>query len=239
MIFNLYYLNYIYIYLTMNNILIRLCPTIKKFNRRFSLFNFKQFSINKSIFNKKIKITKTLHNAGINNDNTIDVTNINKNLENTKTHTATPTPAQISSEITDQNRNSNFPPPNYDKNYDSNFDVFKKRNKELNKKAKAENKITDKIGQEDNGKKEPTYIDEKMLAKLQQLINDDKENFNVNDFKSLNKPGTSKVEEQELKSTGGEINPRENVLVVRPSKNFVWGLGEQTKLRKCKLYNII
>lgn len=95
-----------------------------------------------------------------------------------------------------------------------NFDMFKRRNKDLKTKENDKNKTTD-------------ILDKKALAKLEELIKED-ETSNT-EYKQINYRVDSKTEEE-------NYDPEyfNNVLVHRPTRNFVWGLGQQTKQKKCK-----
>jgi hypothetical protein len=93
------------------------------------------------------------------------------------------------------------------------FDFFLKRNKELNMKPKVNSNSKPK--QED-------IIEDDALSKLQELINKDSKESN---YKTLNNENDEFI----------PIEEEKNVLVNRPLKNFVWGLGHQTKQRKSKI----
>jgi hypothetical protein len=111
---------------------------------------------------------------------------------------------------------------------DYNFDSFIERNKEIHKKGKTnieknnrKAKTKDEFSEEDEGK----YIDEKTLAKLQEYIKNDKDNKS-SQYKPINPQ-----DEEITQSESADIE--KDILVNRPQKNFVWGLGNQTKQKKC------
>jgi ribosome-associated protein len=116
---------------------------------------------------------------------------------------------------------------------DFDYDIFKKRNKEILSKDKKKKKI-EKIEKQENEESdldldEDQEIDEKTLAKLQELINQDQEG--KDNFKPLNK---AKEENVKIDEEGEPLPEEKPILVNRPLKNFVWGLGQQTKQRKFK-----
>lgn len=109
---------------------------------------------------------------------------------------------------------------------DYDFEAFKTRNKELNKKINREQSV---LNEEENSKmKNKTEMDSKTLEKLQSLIEEDKDNMTddfAEEFKKINVVVSKPSEEEENKKES-------EVLVHRPSKNFVWGLGHQVKKKK-------
>jgi hypothetical protein len=117
-----------------------------------------------------------------------------------------------------------------------NFDAFKKRNKEINSKIQNKEEPNKKPKSNEN------VVDEKTLAKLEEIIKEN-ENNNANnrDIFKLFKDKISQIDEEELitdntsEDNGSNIETESNVLVHRPLKNFVWGLGEKTKQKKCNL----
>ncbi len=76
-------------------------------------------------------------------------------------------------------------------------------------------------------------INKNTLAKLQSLIDQDKEK---EEYKSINK---SEENEQNNSVKLNDNFEDKTVLVNRPLKNFVWGLGLQTRQKKCKKIFII
>jgi hypothetical protein len=96
------------------------------------------------------------------------------------------------------------------------FEAFKMRNKDLKNKTKS--------GPSQKASKEDMeLLDEDTMKKLDELINKDP------DSKKFHK--INNQEEEFIK-----VEEEKNVLVHRPLKNFVWGLGQQTKQKKCKNY---
>jgi hypothetical protein len=96
------------------------------------------------------------------------------------------------------------------------FEAFKMRNKDLKNKTKS--------GPSQKSPKEDIeLLDEDTMKKLDELINKDP------DSKKFHK--INNQEEEFIK-----VEEEKNVLVHRPLKNFVWGLGQQTKQKKCKNY---
>jgi len=96
-----------------------------------------------------------------------------------------------------------------------NYDIFKQRNKNI-----SDNILKSK----QSGNEERVEISSKTLDKLKSLIEED-EKVNEN-YKN---PNTNTEEFQEAEEN---IEEKE-VIVNRPLKNFVWGLGQQTKQKKC------
>jgi ribosomal silencing factor RsfS len=92
------------------------------------------------------------------------------------------------------------------------LDMLKNRNKQINKSSSTKR---------NEGVKE-NYIDEKALEQLQELIKKDESN----------KQGYKNLENSDEPLEN--IIDEKQVLVHRPGKNFVWGLGQQTKQRKFK-----
>lgn len=125
--------------------------------------------------------------------------------------------------------------PNSNKiNSNLNFDYFKQRNKEINKKGtnkKGGSKLNTINDPENEESKEKEFIDEKTLAKLQELIKDDKENIDKG-YKKVNPDIEDTIDENDASNIQSPENEKE-LLVNRPAKNFVWGLGNQTKQKKC------
>lgn len=73
------------------------------------------------------------------------------------------------------------------------------------------------------------FISEQTLQKFEQLVNEDKDIDKYNNVQST----FEGVVDDSIE------DPFTNVLVHRPSKNFVWGLGQQTKRKKCIVSIII
>jgi len=99
-----------------------------------------------------------------------------------------------------------------------NYDIFKQRNKNI-----SDNILKSK----QSGNDEKVEISSKTLDKLKSLIEEDekvKENYK--------NPNTNTEEFQEVE----ENFEVKEVIVNRPLKNFVWGLGQQTKQKKCIIY---
>lgn len=90
-----------------------------------------------------------------------------------------------------------------------NFSEFEERNYNINQNAKIKN--------------ENKFIDENTLNSIQKLIDEDD---NSGKYKHLETDFQGVVEGNE---TGSDI------LVQRPKKNFIWGLGQQTNKKKCKI----
>ncbi len=68
------------------------------------------------------------------------------------------------------------------------------------------------------------------MKRLKEIIQEDKDN--LDEYKTFEDENTnSMITSNQLKS---EEKEEKDYLVKRPTKNFVWGLGEQTKRRKCK-----
>jgi hypothetical protein len=90
------------------------------------------------------------------------------------------------------------------------FGKLEKRNKELNEKK-------------------PREVNSAVLQQLKNIIEYEESNPNKMEFKDL-----------KLTGSGVSVPPADenDYLVKRPSKNFVWGLGQQTKQKKCK-YSLI
>jgi len=105
---------------------------------------------------------------------------------------------------------------------DFDYDIFKKRNKDIQNKTVKEIKIQSESKKEEK----ENFLDEKTLNKLQELI---KKDNNEETYKPLN----------DTDDTNYNIEEEKNVLVHRPLKNFVWGLGQQNKKKKCKIYFLI
>ena len=109
------------------------------------------------------------------------------------------------------------------------YDVFKNRNKEISQKDKKKKEVKEIETEEDIDEEEKQgFIDEDTLAKLKELIKEGEAKEEKENFKSFNK------EKEEENKFNGEFMEEKNVLVQRPLKNFVWGLGQQTKQKKCK-----
>jgi hypothetical protein len=94
------------------------------------------------------------------------------------------------------------------------FESFKTRNKDLKNKMKSNSA-------QKKPKEEIELLDEDTMKKLDELINNDP------DSKKFHK--INNEEEEFIK-----IEEEKSVLVHRPLKNFVWGLGQQTKQKKCR-----
>ena len=108
------------------------------------------------------------------------------------------------------------------------YDVFKNRNKEISQKDKKKKEVKEIETEEDIDEEEKQgFIDEDTLAKLKELIKEGEAKEEKENFKSFNK------EKEEENKFNGEFMEEKNVLVQRPLKNFVWGLGQQTKQKKC------
>lgn len=99
-----------------------------------------------------------------------------------------------------------------------NYDIFKQRNKN----------ISDNIKSKQNTNEDKNEIDPKTLEKLKSLIEEDEKEKVKENYKT---PNTDSVENQEILEENFE---EKEVIVNRPLKNFVWGLGQQTKQKKCK-----
>jgi hypothetical protein len=97
-----------------------------------------------------------------------------------------------------------LPNEQFKKEFD--FGKLEKRNKELN-----ENKHND--------------ANSAVLNQLKNIIDYEESMPNKKEFKDLNLTGAGISE---------PISDVNEYLVKRPSKNFVWGLGQQTKQKKCK-----
>jgi hypothetical protein len=87
------------------------------------------------------------------------------------------------------------------------FDKLEKRNKELNENKKKS--------------------DSPVLQQLRNIIAYEESKPNKMEFKDL-----------KLKAEGKSEAPSEQseYLVKRPSKNFIWGLGQKTKQKKCNFF---
>jgi len=221
----------------------KIIPLQKKIILRH--FTSRTSNSNKSIYNKSLNITK---------ENTIDITGINENVnQNIKLELK-----NLDKLINRYNQKTNMdekvekqpdvsldeiipdPPINQQtfnktSNKDNyNFDHFKQRNKEIMKKRNEDKETKDKKkgknmeDEDEEMNEEKPLIDEKTLAKLQDLIKNDKDNKN-SEYKSINPEN----QEDEIYNTAD--NEKE-VLLHRPAKNFVWGLGNQTKQKKCMIY---
>ena len=90
------------------------------------------------------------------------------------------------------------------------FEIFKKRNRELKIKSKSFDSI--------QNLQEEEIMDDSAMKKLNELIEQDPDK---KIYESL------KMEEKEMK-----VEDEKNILVMRPLRNFVWGLGHQAKQRK-------
>lgn len=73
-------------------------------------------------------------------------------------------------------------------------------------------------------------MNDKLLSQLNKYIKDDDEFLNTN--KSVNKNKEIEFSNQEIEDN---FNQLDGVLVHRPPKGFVWGLGQQTRKKKCNL----
>lgn len=210
--------------------------TISVFNSSNSCIRipFRHFSTGgrKSIYSKK------KNSDQINSGNTIDITESQKEFEKQNKELEKKSLEKLlnRNNINEDNRgNSNSNQNNTSQTYSDtenkfknfNFDSFKKRNQEINTKAKSKEKESD--------------INKKTLDKLQGYIKKDEETDGFNKFdifsskssiSNANLSVESKVEEDD--EDGDAFGEDNNVLVHRPLKNFVWGLGEKTKQRKCK-----
>ncbi len=124
---------------------------------------------------------------------------------------------------------------------------MKKRNKEINSKYKQEKLANEEIKEKSPDKMKKSTkspINEQTMAKLQEIMeedqraNPDKLNLykNVNDF-NFNDPVIPDLDENEKSENQNfekiENQEDDNILVHRPLKNFVWGLGQKTKQKKC------
>jgi hypothetical protein len=124
---------------------------------------------------------------------------------------------------------------------------LKKRNKEINSKYKQEKLANEEIKEKSPDKMKKSTkspINEQTMAKLQEIMeedqraNPDKLNLykNVNDF-NFNDPVIPDLDENEKSENQNfekiENQEDDNILVHRPLKNFVWGLGQKTKQKKC------
>ena len=101
-----------------------------------------------------------------------------------------------------------------------NFDSFKKRNKE----------IKGDIQEENNQDFEPIdQLDDKVLLnQLKNFINNDPYPIDL-------KAGQINKNSEEIIQREDKLEDRfENVLVQRPPKGFVWGVGDQAKKKKRK-----
>lgn len=175
----------------------------------------------------KFQTNKSLEDAGINKDNTLDITkmnnyqtkekefddldldsilkgssskvfnNVNTNTKNTKENLEILTNPEKREEALKEEMKK-FP----------GFEAFKERNKNLKKPQKEKENM----------------VDEKTFEKLQQLIEEDEENEKYKTIPSNNKQDAKTYEEDQ-----------KELLVKRPSKDFVWGLGQQTKQKKCNI----
>ena len=142
------------------------------------------------------------------------------------------------------------------------FDTFKNRNLEisknnlnsnskLNSKTKSKNKQKEE-GQENEEKEnkdleEMQEFDQKLLAQLNKHIQEDK-SFFTEQGKKMNQAtnansNNSDDKFKEDKNEEESENKFDGVLVKRPLKGFVWGMGNQANKKKCnkkiKIINII
>ena len=94
-----------------------------------------------------------------------------------------------------------------EKKQEFDFEKLKMRNKELNENKKNS--------------------DSPVLQQLRNIIAYEESKPNKMEFKDL-----------KLKAEGKSEAPSEqnDYLVKRPSKNFIWGLGQQTKQKKCNFF---
>jgi hypothetical protein len=116
------------------------------------------------------------------------------------------------------------------KNY--NFDYFKQRNKEIYSSSNSRstsNADTKKKNNPTDTEKKENFIDEKTLAKLQEFIKQD--DLSKDKYKTINNTPNDNNNPNFVEE--GFENEEKELLVNRPVKNFVWGLGNQTKQKKC------
>ncbi len=136
----------------------------------------------------------------------------------------TPNKTRVETPINlEEKLNKDFTKFNEGKDNKFDFKAFEQRNREIYKNETREKKSAEKASE--NLEKEKQKIDEATLSKLQALIKNDKETENETNYKSIMEDQNKHIYQDE--STEKEI------LVTRPAKNFVWGLGNQTKQKKC------
>jgi len=130
-----------------------------------------------------------------------------------------------------------------------NFDSFKKRNLQLNKNLLDDknniisnreatiNKIESKSNKNDNDDESHVInsqeFDEKLISQLNKYIKEEGTMFNtsVEDNNKRNHKNLSDKMDNEIED---EIeNKFDGILVKRPHKGFVWGMGNQTNKKKC------
>lgn len=128
-----------------------------------------------------------------------------------------------------------------------NFDSFKNRNLEISKnnnlnsnhKLNSKNKLKDKQkeeleGDEKNQVVERQEFDQKLLAQLNKFIQEDRSFFNEQGKKINESSNNINHEIKEDKIEEEFENKFDGVLVKRPPKGFVWGMGNQANKKKCK-----
>lgn len=194
--------------------------------RTFYQINFKYFA------KKTTKITfsnnkKPIPKQGnMNDSNTIDITESQKDFESIDQIYSPSNRSKTSGKV--NKKETDWEDLEIKEKF--NFDSFKDRNKEI---FKDKNKV--KPDEKTDKKNKEPAIDLETLARLNELIADDEEQENIlkqkPGYKPLNNEGS--IDQQETIQTEGESLEENPILVQRPTKNFVWGLGQQTKQKKC------
>lgn len=130
-----------------------------------------------------------------------------------------------------------------------NFESFKNRNLEisknnlnsnpkLNSKNKSKNNPKEETEEfeEDNQRQlvERQEFDEKLLAQLNKYIKEDSSFFTEQGKKINQSTKNTSDEMMENKIEEENENKFDGILVKRPPKGFVWGMGNQANKKKCK-----
>lgn len=130
-----------------------------------------------------------------------------------------------------------------------NFESFKNRNLEiskansssnpkLNSKTKSKKQKEENEDEENNKLSERQEFDNKLLSQLNKYIQEDTSYLSELGKKVNQTVKESSLSNEEVKEEQNEEeseNRFEGVLVKRPIKGFVWGMGNQTQKKKCKL----